>query len=106
MTWLFCYDIEDDRLRTKLARMLEKNGWERLQKSVFAAGKCTETFTVFMEVVNKKISPLLAEGDKMYAWRLSDAAFENAVVVGAGFDAKWIQGRYVAMYVGEEILLK
>jgi CRISPR-associated endonuclease Cas2 len=37
MTYLICYDITDDRLRTRLAKRLEKAGCIRLQKSVFLA---------------------------------------------------------------------
>jgi CRISPR-associated protein Cas2 len=37
MTYLICYDITDDRLRTRLAKRLEKAGCVRLQKSVFLA---------------------------------------------------------------------
>jgi CRISPR-associated endonuclease Cas2 len=106
MTWIFCYDIEADGLRQKIARMLEKDGWERLQKSVFAVGKTKQEFTAFFAVVKQKMEPLMAPGDKMYAWKLSDAEFEKAEVLGANFDAKWIQGHYAAMYIGNEILLK
>ncbi|HQB62057.1 MAG TPA: CRISPR-associated endonuclease Cas2, partial [Spirochaetota bacterium] len=35
MTYIVAYDIENDKVRGKLARFLEKNGL-RLQKSVFA----------------------------------------------------------------------
>lgn len=33
-TWLVCFDIEDDKTRRKIARLLEKKGI-RVQKSVF-----------------------------------------------------------------------
>ncbi len=32
---LICYDIESDRNRRKLAKLLEREGYFRLQKSVF-----------------------------------------------------------------------
>ena len=37
MTYLICYDITDDRLRTRLAKRLDNAGCLRLQKSVFIA---------------------------------------------------------------------
>jgi CRISPR-associated protein Cas2 len=37
MTYLICYDISEDRLRTRLAKRLERAGCVRLQKSVFVA---------------------------------------------------------------------
>jgi CRISPR-associated endonuclease Cas2 len=35
MTYLICYDISDDALRSRLAKRLERAGCVRLQKSVF-----------------------------------------------------------------------
>lgn len=39
MTFLVMYDIEDDRVRTRIAKYLEKNGLIRIQKSIFIANK-------------------------------------------------------------------
>lgn len=36
-SFFLSYDIADDRLRTRLAKLLEKHGCKRLQKSVFLA---------------------------------------------------------------------
>jgi CRISPR-associated endonuclease Cas2 len=35
MHYVICYDIESDRKRDRVARVLEKNGCHRVQKSVF-----------------------------------------------------------------------
>lgn len=37
MTYLICYDITDDKLRTRIAKRLERAGCLRVQKSVFIA---------------------------------------------------------------------
>ena len=37
MTYLICYDISDNNLRTRLAKRLDRAGCLRLQKSVFIA---------------------------------------------------------------------
>ena len=37
MHYVICYDIENDRLRDRVAKTLERNGCHRLQKSVFIA---------------------------------------------------------------------
>jgi CRISPR-associated protein Cas2 len=37
MTYLICYDISEDRLRTRIAKRLERAGCVRLQRSVFVA---------------------------------------------------------------------
>ncbi len=35
MIYLICYDIENNTIRTRIAKTLERYGCERLQKSVF-----------------------------------------------------------------------
>lgn len=37
MHYVICYDIENDRLRGKTAKLLARNGRERMQRSVYAA---------------------------------------------------------------------
>ena len=37
MHYVICYDIESDRLRGKTAKLLERHGCSRVQRSVFAA---------------------------------------------------------------------
>ena len=37
MHYLICYDVENDQKRLKIAKILQKNGCDRVQKSVFIA---------------------------------------------------------------------
>jgi CRISPR-associated protein Cas2 len=37
MHYVICYDLENDRLRDRVVKILEKNGCHRIQKSVFTA---------------------------------------------------------------------
>ena len=37
MNFFICYDITEDKRRTRLARLLEREGCKRVQKSVFFA---------------------------------------------------------------------
>jgi CRISPR-associated endonuclease Cas2 len=106
MTWILCYDIENDRLRQKLARHLEKNGWERLQKSVFAKGQAAKEFNRFLKILKARFEAAMEPSDKIYAWGLGDSAFANAAIIGPAYDARWIQNKYVVMYVGDGELLK
>lgn len=106
MTWLICYDIEEDSIRGKLCKKLEKAGFERLQKSVFAAGMNTKEFNRFFVRIKQQFEAALKEEDKIYAWSLSDTQFEEVISMGKQYDAKWIQGRYAVYYIGDEELLK
>ncbi|MDZ4809895.1 MAG: CRISPR-associated endonuclease Cas2 [Bacteroidota bacterium] len=106
MTWLFCYDIENDSIRQKLARYLEKSGWERLQKSVFANSMEIKEFNRYFKKIKDRFGAKLETTDKIYTWPVNDNQFANAAIIGQSYDAKWIQNGYVIMYVGEENLLK
>lgn len=57
MHYVISYDIENDRLRDKTAKILEKNGCLRVQKSVFVAPQMT----------NKHLDRLLADLKSRYA---------------------------------------
>ena len=57
MHYVISYDIENDRLRDKTAKILEKNGCLRVQKSVFVAPQMT----------NKHLDRLLADLKNRYA---------------------------------------
>lgn len=37
MNYFICYDISDDKIRTRLSKMLEREGLHRVQKSIFFA---------------------------------------------------------------------
>lgn len=37
MHYVICYDLENDRLREKVAKLLRRHGCNRVQKSVFVA---------------------------------------------------------------------
>ena len=37
MHYVICYDLENDRLRNRVAKLLERHGCLRVQKSVFTA---------------------------------------------------------------------
>ena len=44
MTYLIMYDIEKDKVRTRLAKYLEKQGGMRIQKSIFFMNSNTKKF--------------------------------------------------------------
>lgn len=59
MHYAICYDIENDQLREKTARILLRHGTERVQKSVFVAP--------FMD--KRAFQALVAALEKLYARR-------------------------------------
>ncbi len=58
MRYLICYDISDDKQRTRIAKRLRQLGMKRLQKSVFIGTLKkkyhNEFFTNFLSIIDVK----------------------------------------------------
>lgn len=68
--YLICYDIENDRLRTKTAEQLQYLGMIRMQKSVFAGDLERHHLTMLEAWFQKNIKPYLATDDQIAILRL------------------------------------
>lgn len=66
MTLLFSYDIEDDRLRLRMANKLLETGFVRLQKSVFLATHLGEGhWTRLLDWTRQQVMPQLLQDDQI-----------------------------------------
>jgi len=74
MTCIVAYDIEDNKMRGKLARFLAHQGL-RLQKSVFAVEVERHVFTRF----TKKIETLTGKQGRVAIFRLCAGCQKNAI---------------------------
>ncbi len=79
MTCIVAYDIEDDKIRSKLSRFLEGKGL-RLQKSVFAVDVERHVFERF----TKKIEALTGGQGKVAVIRLCVLCEKNALKLNDG----------------------
>lgn len=59
MHYVICYDLEDDRLRGKTAKALQRHGCTRVQRSVFVAPNMDK----------KELARLLADLQRLLAGR-------------------------------------
>jgi CRISPR-associated endonuclease Cas2 len=74
MTCIVSYDIESDKIRTKLARYLEKKGI-RLQKSVFALEVERHVFRNLL----RGIEHITGKRGKVAVFRLCEGCKTNAI---------------------------
>ena len=99
MLRLISYDIESDRLRTKAAKVILRQGFERVQFSVFIG-----------EIENEKWKPLwsklqkLAEGylqptDQICTFIIAPEQFRNLQVIGTSPDVEYIMGEKTVLYI-------
>ncbi len=66
MTYLICYDISDDALRTRLSKRLDKAGCVRLQKSVFMAPDFdVRRLTILRGGIMKLLPPTLSPDESV-----------------------------------------
>lgn len=80
MLWLVCYDISDNRRRTKLAKRLERY-CERVQKSIF---ECPLTDKVLSKQLEKYWLPLLnLQEDSLRVYPLDETAKNRTRVYGS-----------------------
>lgn len=77
MTCIVAYDIEDNRIRGKLSRYLERKGI-RLQKSVFAVEIERHVFNRFL----KQMDAITGKNGKVAVFRLCAGCFRNAIQSG------------------------
>ena len=80
MPYLVSYDIENDRLRDKVAKRLIAAGCLRLQKSVFA-GPISET--AFRELDRWLRQHIRAAGDSVFILDVGPETLRNADWIGA-----------------------
>ncbi|MGK7876141.1 MAG: CRISPR-associated endonuclease Cas2 [Xenococcaceae cyanobacterium] len=76
--WLVCYDVRDDKRRTKLAKLIEQR-CERVQYSVF---ECPLKAKVLDELVKRWLKVLNLKEDSLRAYPLELKAKEQTKVYG------------------------
>ncbi len=91
-TYLICYDLEDDRARTRVARLLESYG-ERVQYSVF---EVTFPCLTDLEKLKRELRGLLDEsGANVRFYRLT----ADAIAASHALDGSQIGQRDVVVII-------
>ncbi len=76
-TYVVAYDIEDDRVRAKLAKLCEKKGY-RLQKSVFVVRLKQHGLKPFL----LQIQNIVRDSGKVAVFRLCAGCRDSALQMG------------------------
>jgi len=96
---LICYDIEDDRLRLKVAKKLESFGFYRIQKSVFC-GQHTDVqwnrCIISLEIMYEKYKK---PGDSIYVMVISKKMFEKMYTLGEKVDVESILDQKLVLWI-------
>lgn len=76
-TYIVSYDIEDDKVRSSLAKLCEKKGY-RLQKSVFVVQLKQHSLKTFLMQIEK----IAKKSGKVAVFRLCAGCREQSVQMG------------------------
>lgn len=80
--YLIAYDISDNKRRTRIAKLLEKYGYERIQFSVFTGlippYKYIELWDKLLTISEPELNP----NNKIICFAITKSAFRNMQIIG------------------------
>lgn len=74
---LISYDIKDNKLRTKFAKMLTKNGAIRLQYSVYEFNNSDRLLNHLKLIIDEKYSKQFGGGDSVIIFDVSEVRLKK-----------------------------
>ena len=90
------YDIQNDKVRNKVAKICKQYGLYRVQKSVFLGTIDSSE----MKAMSLQIEELIdEEQDKVYIFPMSKRELKQTVLLGQAFDKKLITDEVKALFL-------
>ncbi len=99
MLRIITYDIENDRLRTKTAKLLLRQGFERLQFSVFIGEIESDKWKTIWKKLQQLAEKDLAESDQICSFIIAPEQFRNLLTIGSAPDVEYIMGEKTVLYL-------
>lgn len=81
MLYLIAYDIEDNKIRTHIARFLIKKGCLRVQKSVYVAKSDRTTYQEIHQIL-REINSMYRNHDSIFMLPVPEEKFTNIKLIG------------------------
>ncbi len=81
MLYMIMYDIENNKIRTHIAKYLIKKGCLRIQKSVYLA-KSSPSIMKEISVTLKEINEVYENTDSIFVLPVPEEKFNNITVIG------------------------
>ncbi len=95
IAWVL-YDIEDDKVRTKVAKLCKQAGLYRVQFSVFLGSIESNQ----KDTLELQIAELIdEEKDSIYIFPMSKSELKATVLLGKAFDKKLITDEVKALFL-------
>lgn len=93
------YDIEDDKARLKMSKVLLSMGFTRIQKSVFCGMHPANQWETCRERLEKHFEKLGKESDSLYAFMIGKKNFEEMYRLGCSPDFDSILDRRLVLWI-------
>ena len=95
IAWVM-YDIEDDKVRTKVAKLCKQAGLYRVQFSVFLGSiDANQKDTLELQIT----AQIDEEKDSVYIFPMSKNELQATVLLGKAFDKKMITDEVKALFL-------
>ncbi len=85
MLYMIMYDIENNKIRTHIAKYLIKKGCLRIQKSIYLA-KSSPTVMKEITATLKEINEIYENKDSIFVLPVPEEKFNNIKVIGKNVD--------------------
>ena len=95
IAWVM-YDIEDDKVRSKVAKLCKQAGLYRVQFSVFLGSIDANQKDTLELQIGEKID---VEKDSVYIFPMSKNELQATVLLGKAFDKKMITDEVKALFL-------
>jgi CRISPR-associated endonuclease Cas2 len=83
--YLIAYDIEDNKIRTQIAKYLIKKGCMRIQKSVYLAKSSRTTYNEIHETL-RDINTMYKNQDSIFVLPVPEEKFNNIKLIGKNIE--------------------
>jgi CRISPR-associated protein Cas2 len=95
LLWVI-YDIQENKIRTKIAKTTLEAGLYRVQKSVFL-GSINKTR---LDELKMRLNDLIdEEKDSIYIFPMCEADFKKTILMGQAFDKEMVTDEIRALFV-------
>jgi len=99
MLRLVSYDLENDKIRSKTSRALLREGFERIQFSVFVGEIEPDNWKEMWSKLSEIASEGLGPGDQICSFIISPEQFRKLQSLGTAPDVEYIMGEKVVLYL-------
>ena len=90
------YDIKKDKVRTKVSKICEQTGLERVQYSVFLGTVNPNSKDTLELMIKELINP---KTDSVYIFPMSKDELKETVLLGQAFDKKLITNEIRELFI-------